>query len=90
MDLRFCRVYAVFVAFMRYHQYLVFCVSTYHLIVALLTLPAVETKKLLVQRDCIFASCGNSSRSAYDVAPLTLCMISDGLIVGRQLRNRCA
>ena len=72
---------------MLYHQYLVFWVSTYHLMVSLLTLPAVETKKLLVHKDGIFASCGNSSRSAKEVAPLSWCMISEGLSVGRQLKD---
>jgi hypothetical protein len=50
------RIYSIPVAFVLYHQYLVFWVSTYHLIVSLLTMPAVDTKKLLVHRDGIFAS----------------------------------
>ena len=86
----FVWIYPILIAFMLYHQYLVFWVSTYHLMVSLLTLAAVETKKLLVHKDGIFSSCGNFSRSAKEVAPLSWCMISEGLSAGRQLKNRCA
>jgi len=61
----------------------------YFLIVAELTSPAVDTKKLLVHSEGAFDSVENSVLIVFDVIPFIWCIMMDGVSVGAAEMNRC-